>query len=30
MGVTGTFAYHRIESVFGDSVDLSDEELVAA
>ena len=30
MGVTGTFAYQRIESVSEDSVNLSDEELVSA
>ena len=30
MGVTPTFGYHRIESVSEDSVDPSDEELVAA
>ncbi len=30
MGVTRTFGYHRIESVSEDSVDPSDEELVAA
>jgi hypothetical protein len=30
MGVTGSFAYRRIESASEDSVDLSDEELVAA
>jgi len=30
MGETRTFGYHRIESVSEDSVDPSDEELVAA
>ena len=30
MGVTGTYAYNRIESASEGSIDLSDEELVAA